>query len=94
MTSEHLTEMPGALRFNFLIPDHLIASSHDAITRLRYLLPEITFDLDDANLMCSGPEEVDWGVVRQEVYYALCRSKIRLDGVPHRNALFAAIFDR
>ena len=92
--AEQLSKTPAVLRLKFSIPDHLRESSDDAISRLRYLRPEILFELDGIDVICNGPEAEDWVAVRQEIYYALCRSKIRSEGASHRNALFAAVFER
>lgn len=91
---EHLTDISGTSNFNFLIPEHLENNCHDAIDRLRYLHPEISFELKGNNLICRAPETVETDAVLQEVYYSLYRSKIRAEGAAHRNALFATVFGR
>jgi hypothetical protein len=87
-----MDETSATAGFKLSIPEHLVASSPDAIARLQYLLPDIAFECDGTEVVCFGPEDADWAVVRQEVYYTMYRAKIRNEGAAQRTALFDAVF--
>jgi len=66
----------------------------DAIARLSYLFPKISFSASSGIIEVECTEAFDISEVRKEVRYALYRSKIRAEGTENRNALFAAVFER
>ncbi len=91
---EQLGKITAPTELKLSIPEYLLASSPNAIARLQYLLPDITFRWDDTELVCFGPEATNWADVRQEIYYTMYRAKIRNEGAAQRAALFDAVFGR
>ena len=88
-----MSETSNLAGFELLIPEHLMSFGPEAMSRLQYLVPEVSFSLNKSKLVCFGPEETDWAAVRQEVYYTLCRAKIRSEGAAQRMALYDSVFE-
>lgn len=74
------------------VPAHLMQYRQDTIDRLSYLFASVTFEQSSAGIVCSSSEPIDRTLLQREIRYALVRSKVRVEGLDQRNALFAAVF--
>ena len=76
----------------FPVSPNLAPFVQDAVDRLAYLFPEITFCISEAGIDCSSSTDLDRIKLNQEIRYGLVRQKIRAEGQPDRTALYAALF--
>jgi len=76
----------------FPVSPNLVPFVQDAVDRLAYLFPEITFCITEAGIDCSSSTDLDRIKLTQEIRYGLVRQKIRAEGQLDRTALYAALF--
>ncbi len=62
-----------------------------AATRLRYLFPTITFEVEGDGIRVDGPCEIDEAALQQEIHYALYREKIYAETLSLRRSLIEAV---
>ena len=86
----HLPKIPHTALFP--VAPNLVPFIQEAVDRLAYLFPEITFCITDAGIECSSNTDLDWIMLNQEIRYGLVRQKIRAEGQSDRKALHAALF--
>lgn len=65
------------------------AAAEEAIGRLRYLYPKVTFELHADHI--AFQDQDDDGALRRDVAYAVYRAKIASDGRPFRELLHRAV---
>lgn len=76
----------------FPVSPNLVPFVQDAVDRLAYLFPEITFRITEAGIDCSSSTNFDRIMLTQEIRYSLARQKIRAEGQQNRTALYSALF--